>query len=119
VHIIVCDVDGTLDMGNGRPNETLITKLQAERRSIFIVSGRPIRRLAETRDWLSANGVPHAAVHLSDFPTGPNAAVAFKKYKAELLMKEGYEIDIAIDNDLRTREMYRSLGIRSVSPSRF
>ena len=66
-----------------------------------------------------ANDVPHSAVHLSDFPAGPNAAVAFKKYKAEKLMEEGYEISIAIDDDLAAREAYRSLGIRAVSPARF
>jgi len=118
--LILVDMDDTLAFGE-RPNEELIAKLRSQRgdRLIHIVSGRPIRRLAETREWLNANNVPHTAVHLSDFPAGPNASLAFKKYKAEKLMEEGYEISIAIDNDLAAREAYRSLGIRAVSPSRF
>ena len=118
--LILVDMDDTLAFGE-RPNEELIAKLRAQRgdRLIHIVSGRQIGRLEETREWLNANDVPHSAVHLSDFPAGPNAAVAFKKYKAEKLMEEGYEISIAIDDDLAAREAYRSLGIRAVSPARF
>lgn len=118
--LILVDMDDTLAFGE-RPNEELITKLRSQRgdRLIHIVSGRPISRLQETRDWLNANDVPHSAVHLSDFPPGPNSAIAYKKYKVGWLRDRGYEIDIAIDDDLAAREAYRSVGVRAVSPSRF
>jgi len=118
--LILVDMDDTLAFGE-RPNEALIERLRARKgsRQIHIVSGRQISRLKETRDWLNANNVPHSAVHLSDFPAGPNAAIAFKKYKVEWLRERGYEIDIAIDDDVAAREAYRSLGVRAVSPSRF
>jgi hypothetical protein len=118
---IICDIDGTLTTSDGSdtPNTALITWLQAKADDgdeIIIVSGRPDSRLDETNAWLETNSVPHTAVHLSDFPQGPNASVAFKAYKAKALLDEGIDVELAIDNDAAARAEYDALGIKAVTP---
>lgn len=118
---IICDIDGTLTTSDGSdaPNTALIEWLQAKADGgdeIIIVSGRPDSRLDETRAWLEANDVPHTAVHLSDFPQGPNASLAFKQYKAKALLDEGIDVELAIDNDADARGGYEALGIKALTP---
>jgi len=121
---IIVDIDGTLTTTGNTPRTDFIDYLKSEAsdgKEIIIVSARPISRLAETRDWLNANNVPHAQVHLNDFPgagQGPNVGFAFKKYKYELLIKQyGLdEIDEVIDNDPDVRSMAESLGLQAETP---
>jgi len=124
VSVIIVDIDGTLTTTGNTPRTDFIDYLKSEAsdgKEIIIVSARPISRLAETRDWLNANNVPHAQVHLNDFPgagQGPNVGLAFKKYKYELLIKQyGLdEIDEVIDNDPDVRSMAESLGLQAETP---
>jgi len=81
------------------------------------VSARNVDRLQETRAWLQEQKIAGIdEVHLSDFPEGPNAGNAFKAYKAGELLKEGKEIELAIDNDEGARNAYQELGIRAITP---
>jgi HK97 family phage prohead protease len=120
---IIVDIDGTLTTSEGsdEPNTALIERLNEAVMTgdaeLVVVSGRNIERLQETRAWLQEHKVAGVeAVHLSDFPEGPNAALAFKQYKAKALLEEGESIDLAIDNDPDTREGYEALGIRAITP---
>jgi HK97 family phage prohead protease len=116
---IICDVDGTLYMAGGKVNEQ-VAQFIRDQASIgedtTIVSARNVSRLAETERWLKANDIPYGDIHLSDFPQGPNSGVAFKKYKAELLIKDGEEIDLCIDNDAAARAAYAELGLKVEDP---
>lgn len=116
---IICDVDGTLYMSGGKVNEPVAQFLRDQAsigEDTTIVSARPVSRLAETERWLKANDIPYGDIHLSDFPQGPNSGVAFKKYKAELLIKDGEEIDLCIDNDAAARAAYAELGLQVEDP---
>ena len=121
---LIVDIDGTLTTSGNTPREDFIdwlkTQVQDQQERVIIVSARPASRLEETRDWLNANNVPHAAVHLNDFvgaAGGPNVGLAFKKYKYELLIKEyGLdEIEAVIDNDADVRAMARELGLDAMT----
>jgi len=123
VSYLIVDIDGTLTTTGNTPRTDFIDYLRSEAadgKEIIIVSARPISRLAETRDWLNANNVPHAQVHLNDFSTtpGPNVGLEFKKYKYELLIKQyGLDqIDEVIDNDPDVRAMAESLGLQAETP---
>lgn len=115
--IVVSDMDDTICAGD-EPIEAVVAHLRArdaEGHPVFIVSGRPVDRLDETRAWLEAHDVPHAAIHLSDFPAGPNASRAFKVYKAKQLLQD-YTILEWLDNDAATRDALDSLGINAIGP---
>ena len=121
---LIVDIDGTLTTTGNTPRQDFIdwlkTQVQDMQEEVIIVSARPVSRLAETRDWLNANHVPHAQVHLNDFSEtpGPNVGLEFKKYKYELLIKEygADQIEMVIDNDADVRAMAESLGLKAVSP---
>lgn len=115
---VICDVDGTLLNGE-RPNEALIAALNDSGEDVIIVSARPDSRTEETSKALRDAGLRFSEIHLSDFPAGPNAGIAFKKYKAEKLLSEGNDISAAIDNDADARAAYESLGIDAYSPAAF
>jgi len=124
VSYLIVDIDGTLTTTGNTPRQDFIdwlkTQVQDMQEDVIIVSARPISRLAETRDWLNANHVPHAQVHLNDFSEtpGPNVGLEFKKYKYELLIKElgADQIEMVIDNDADVRAMAESLGLGAMSP---
>ena len=115
---VIVDIDGTLTTSDGsdEPRESLVSWMQANDYSYAIVSARPDSRLEETRAWLESNDIPHSSVSLSDFPQGPNAGVAFKKSKAEQLVKN-HKIVFAIDNDPAARSAYESAGVKAVGPT--
>ena len=81
--IEIYDIDNTLTTGGDTPRQDLIDYIkkdvQDEGVRIFIVSGRPISRLAETEKWLRDNGVPYEQIYLNDFSEtpGPNVIEAF------------------------------------------
>ena len=117
--IILCDIDGTLDLGSGRVNEPLVAALNGSGDEVIVVSARQDSRLAETRAWLNDSGLKFVGLHLSDFPSGPNANTAFKKFKAEALLAEGKDVQAAIDNDADARSAYREVGLDVYSPGEF
>ena len=120
---ILVDIDGTLDIGGGEPNRPLIEILNRETAEgsdeVIVVSARSIDRLAETEEWLDGSGLDYTEIHLSDFPEGPNAGVAFKVYKAERLIQEGREVEEGIDNDSEVRSGWADLGISVYSPAEY
>jgi HK97 family phage prohead protease len=117
--IIVSDMDDTLCTPSGDPIENTVAHLRernAEGIAVIIVSGRQDSRLEETRAWLTEHDVPHSQVFLNDFPEGPNAARAFKTYKAEKLLEDGYIITEWIENDQQTREELEAMEINTTDP---
>ena len=118
--IVVSDLDDTLTTEAGVVIETTadyLRNLDSEGVKVFIVSGRSDSRMDETREWLETNNIPHAEIHLSDFPEGPNASREYKLYKAGLLLEAGYVIVSWLENDAQTRAALGDLGINTVNPS--
>lgn len=119
---IVTDLDDTLVASSGEPVEAMLRLLLdavAAGERVIVVSGRPVERLAETEQWLEDNGldIGEHDVHLSDFPSGPNASREFKVYKAKLLLDEGIDISAWYENDALTRRALSDLGVNVVNPA--
>lgn len=118
--IVVSDMDDTLETEAGEEITRVADRLRNAADAglrIVIVSGRPMSRMEETRDWLDAHEIPHYQIHLSDFPSGPNSSRAFKVYKAKKLLEAGYEIVEWWENDATARRDLQDLGIDARSPS--
>ena len=86
---------------------------------IIVVSGRSLNRLDETKQWLDEYGldVADSDIHLSDFPSGPNASEAFKVFKAKKLLDENIVIDAWYENDSSTRTKLSALGVNVLDPA--
>ena len=119
--IEIYDIDNTLTTGGDTPRQDLIdyikTDVQDEGVRIFIVSGRPISRLAETEKWLRDNGVPYEQIYLNDFSEtpGPNVIEAFKAYKyAKIVDEFGLdEIGYVVDDSAEARSNAEGMGIKA------
>lgn len=115
---VVTDLDDTLVSGDSVIERTAehLRKMHEDGYSVIVVSGRPVSRMAETREWLNDHDIPHASVHLSDFPEGPNASREFKVYKAKRLIEDGWRIVEWIENDAATRAALKDEGVNVVAP---
>jgi HK97 family phage prohead protease len=121
--IEIYDIDGTLELDGGVPNQPLVDYIrhdvEDESVRIFIVSARSIERLAETEKWLKDNEIPYSEIFLNDFgSTGPNVNEAFKAYKySKLIEQYGLdEIAYLVDDDPEAREAAEGMGIKAYSP---
>lgn len=123
--IIILDIDGTLTTSGDTPNVPVIERVREEAEKgerIFIVSGRRISRLEETRAWLRENEVPFEEIYLQDFSEESSPAVieAFKAYKYSKLLEEfGDQIGYLVDDDAEARDAAEGMGIDAYGPDAF
>lgn len=122
--IAIYDIDGTLTTSDDMPNRPVIDYLnedvEEEGVRIFILSGRPVSRLAETEDFLDENEIPYSAIYLNDFSETPGGEVgaAFKSFKLSKLVDEyGDQIAYLVDNDPDMRKTAEGMGVLAYSPS--
>ncbi len=119
---IITDIDGTLTTTGDTPRQPLIdwlkSRVQDYGAEVIVVSARNIDRLAETEEWLAANGVPYKEIYLQDFgESNPAVNEAFKAYKYSKLQEEyGDEIELLIDNDPEARDAAEGMGIDAYTP---
>jgi HK97 family phage prohead protease len=117
--IEIYDIDGTLTLPSSEePRVALIEYIRDDVKNegtkIFIVTGRAVKRRAETEKWLDDNGVPYDALFLQDFSEDSNPAVieAFKAYKySKLLEQYPGEIAYLVDDDAEARDAAEGMGI--------
>ena len=122
--IEIYDIDGTLTLpGSEEPRADLIEYVKKgvadHGVKILIVTGRPVRRRAETEKWLEENGVPFDAIYLQDFSdeSSPEVIEAFKAFKySKLLEQYGDEIAFLVDDDADAREAAEGMGIHAMTP---
>ena len=85
----------------------------ADDHTVAILTARPNYMAADTRNWLAANEVRHDLLILRPRhgrgSGGPSAD--FKRHEIHRLRSAGYEVTMAIDDDERIIEMYRSEGV--------
>ena len=123
--ILIFDIDGTLTTSGDTPNEPVIARLREEAEKgerIFIVSGRAVARLDETKAWLSENEIPYEATYLQDFSEDSSLPVieAFKAYKYSKLLEEfGDQIGYLVDDDAEARDAAEGMGITAYGPEAF
>ncbi|MCY4068830.1 MAG: hypothetical protein OXE79_06975 [Acidimicrobiaceae bacterium] len=81
--------------------------------AVAILTARPFYVVDGTRDWLSANDVRHDLLILRPrwgrFRSSPSAD--FKRSELQRLREAGYEVKVALDDDERVVDMYRSEGV--------
>jgi HK97 family phage prohead protease len=123
--ILIFDIDGTLTTSGDTPNEPVIARLREEAEKgerIFIVSGRAVARLDETKAWLAENEIPYEAIYLQDFSEDSSLPVieAFKAYKYSKLLEEfGDQIGYLVDDDAEARDAAEGMGIDAYGPEAF
>jgi len=123
--ILIFDIDGTLTTSGDTPNEPVIARLREEAEKgerIFIVSGRAVARLDETKAWLAENEIPYEAIYLQDFSEDSSLPVieAFKAYKYSKLLEEfGDQIGYLVDDDAEARDAAEGMGIKAYGPEAF
>ena len=123
--ILIFDIDGTLTTSGDTPNEPVIARLREEAEKgerIFIVSGRAVARMEETKAWLSENEIPYEQIYLQDFSEDSSLAVieAFKAYKYSKLLEEfGDQIGYLVDDDAEARDAAEGMGIDAYGPEAF
>ena len=100
------------------PYETglALTASVAENHSVAILTARPHFVVDITRRWLAANEVRHDLLILRPRHGrgrgGPSAD--YKRHELKRLRSVGYEVALAIDDDERIIEMYRSEGVMAL-----
>ena len=123
--ILIFDIDGTLTTSGDTLNEPVIARLREEAEKgerIFIVSGRAVARLDETKAWLAENEIPYEAIYLQDFSEDLSLPVieAFKAYKYSKLLEEfGDQIGYLVDDDAEARDAAEGMGIDAYGPEAF
>jgi hypothetical protein len=108
---IISDIDGTLIDGD-RVNEALVERLNSSDAEIYVVTGRPITRLAATVDLLDEIGLDYEELYMN---RGAND-VAHKRATAQRILEE-YDVLYAVENDEAARRAYDDLGIRTEKPT--
>lgn len=122
---IICDLDGTLALLNGRdpydastcmadklnhPVYRLLRKYQKDGYKILIVSGRKQEFWGETQWWLQEHNLQPDKVlmrALGDRTRDDD----LKQYWYENIIKKDYEVEFVLEDRDRCVEMYRKLGV--------
>ena len=127
---VICDLDGTLAIHDGRgPYEfwkcgtDLLNKQVASvlvGRRVIIVSGRDDSCLNETIKWLSSNEVEYECIFMRRTGDTRNDAIV-KEEIYNRWIKDFYEIDFVLDDRNRVVDKWRELGLQcfQVAPGDF
>lgn len=122
---IICDLDGTLCLLNGRnpydastceqdlPNQAVLETLLALRikgYSIILVSGRSDEFKPQTTRWLVEHEVPHNHLYMrKKGDTRPDQVIKREIY--EQAIHPFYKVLMVLDDRQRVVDMWRSLGL--------
>lgn len=111
---IIVDIDGTLLAGANGIRKTIdYVNSQKGRYDIFIVTGRPESERDKTVAALKENGVKYNRLFMN--PTSADTPDFKRETAKRLLLKQ--RIVLAIDNDEKARSAYKSVGIKTTSPT--
>ena len=121
---VICDLDGTLALLNGRnPYDAstceqdvlnpvvagIIRSLPDETR-LVLVSGREERHRAQTERWLAAHGVAYDSLHMRE--TGDRRKDAVVKEEIfEERIRPNYHVRFVLDDRDQVVAMWRRLGL--------
>lgn len=121
---VICDLDGTLALLNGRDpynastceqdglNTPVLETLQrfAADRSVILVSGRMDTYRAQTEAWLKSHDVPYSALYMR--PKGDlRKDVVVKQEIYEREIKGKYNVLFVLDDRQQVVDGWRSLGL--------
>lgn len=132
---IICDLDGTLALLNGRdpydastcaddalnePVAHIVRTYAATGVTILIVSGRNVRHRKETEQWLAAHSIPYTSLSMRrprDFRK--DAILKTEVYEAKI--RTQYRVLFVLEDRDQTVAMWRELGLTclQVAPGDF
>ncbi len=119
---IICDLDGTLALldgrhpydpetvANDRLNEPVAFILKRVDKPTFLVSGRYEKYRLETVGWLKKHGIKYQALFMRANEDA-GADTDLKKYYYERFFKGKYEIVFVLDDRNKVVKMWRDLGL--------
>ena len=113
--VIIVDIDGTLLNGSSGIKKTIdyINSKKATH-DIYVVTGRLKSEEDKTRAALSDNNISYDRLYLN--PSSTSETIVHKKIIAEKILQHEHVV-LAIDNNENMRKMYKSLGIKTISPT--
>lgn len=113
---IIVDIDGTLLRSGIYPIRKTIEWIneRSSKYTIAIVTGRPRSTESKTRTALKDAGVKFNSLHMNSGST--NMSNQYKRQEAEKINAKN-KVVLAIDNDAGARAAYKSVGIKTVSPT--
>mgnify|MGYP003350253615 FL=1 len=113
---IICDIDGTLWNERLQPIQHVIDFINANygKYNIALVTGRLSGIQSQTVDRLKKDGIKYNRIYMN--PGSVSAMYDHKEKIAKMLNKDG-DVVLAIDNDMRARDIYKAAGIHTCSPS--
>ena len=132
---IICDLDGTLALLNGRdpydastcsedalnePVAHIVRTYAALGVTVIIVSGRNVRHRKETEAWLAGHAIPYASLYMRrprDFRK--DAIIKAEVFEAKL--RGSYDVLFVLEDRDQTVAMWRGLGLTclQVAPGDF
>jgi len=132
---IICDLDGTLALLNGRdpydastcsddalnePVAHIVRTYAALGVAVILVSGRNVRHRKETEQWLTAHTIPYTSLYMRrprDFRK--DAVIKAEVFEAKL--RDTYEVLFVLEDRDQTVAMWRELGLAclQVAPGDF
>jgi len=120
--IIICDLDGTLALLNGRSpydastceqdlvNEPVRSILQRSEHKVILVSGREARYKPQTQAWLAKHNIEFLELHMR--PTGDSRQDSIVKCEIyEGLILPTYNVMYVLDDRDQVVDMWRSQGL--------
>lgn len=123
---IICDLDGTLALLNGRDpydastcgndavNEPIRDLVQVEyddgNKTILLVSGRQDKWRKQTEDWLDQHNIPYDSLFMRRTGDFRQDAV-IKREIFEVEIRSKYNVSFILDDRTQVVDMWRSLGL--------
>ena len=83
--------------------------------TIIILTGRPERYREVTKQWLDKHNVPYDSLIMKSSADEFLPSHVWKRQQVLNLM-DNYQIDLAIDDELRNRTVFEELGIKTLIP---
>lgn len=114
--IIVSDIDGTVLYNGIHPVKKTIDFLRqnSSKYKVVLITARPESRRDSTVAALKKAGVSYDRLMMNS--VGPSHRDGLESKKKN--MSSLGQVVLAIDNDRDVRELYASLGIKAISPSK-
>lgn len=124
-YAIICDLDGTLALHNGRspydadkcdtdiindPISQILYRFQMDNHDIIFCSGREDKYREKTKTWLAQTGLSYSALLMRKTGDMRNDAIVKEEiYEAEI--KDKYNVLFVLDDRDRVVDMWRSKGL--------
>lgn len=104
----------TQELDTPMPKTIEFVKDKSKDHSVLFITGRPDDYAGVTKDWLDSHfpGLNYELYMRSDY-TPP---AEYKKSVYNNLIKDRYQVVLALDDDQENLDMFSSLGIRAIKP---